>query len=265
MGRLKLLSLRSLLPLFETEFLIPLWLLLAILSAMIAEVVIIGTGVERLYGLWVGWPIGLTVASVQALGSQLFSRAAMHNAQRKMVMKRRKRGGEWEQIEDRGRSEPELTSGLPLFLSLLAGTASAVIGLALYQADGGLGFVDAVLATASPAGSVGAALLNGWYANGELALRRWKLQQAELEQEQKKSKPREVEIEPAHVELVQKTVEAEPAAPEFVCPRCAATVGKSGRQFGTVQALNAHLRFCVGSNGKEADGEFLEEVTAAAW
>jgi hypothetical protein len=168
-------TLKTLLPQLETDWLLPAWLLLAVLSAFVAEVWIIGQGVVRVYGLMVGWPIGVTVASTQALGSMMYSNASAHNARRKLVYQRRRKNESLDapRREDVQKSEPRLVTGLPFAISVCAGVASALVGLALYQADGGLGVLDGVLAVASPAGSIMAALLNGVFMSGQEAVRLW--------------------------------------------------------------------------------------------
>lgn len=169
-------TLKTLLPQIETDWLLPVWLLLAVLSAFVAEVWIIGQGVTTVYALAVGWPIGVTVASTQALGSMMYSNASTHNARRKLVYQRRRKGEALDapRRENVQKSEPRLETRLPLTISVCAGVVSALVGLALYRADGGLGLLDAILAVASPAGSIMAALLNGVFASGELAVRVWR-------------------------------------------------------------------------------------------
>lgn len=152
-------SLRELLPQLEIDWLLPLWLLIAILAAAVAETVAIGLGVERVYGLYTGWVVGVVIASVQAMGSMMWARASTHNAKRKVY-------------KDASKSEPKLNVMLPLLVSVLAGVVSAWVSWYLYDSTDVPGLGHA-LAIASPAGSIAAALLNGTFAYGEASVSAW--------------------------------------------------------------------------------------------
>jgi hypothetical protein len=164
-------TLKEKLPQWETDYLMPAWLILAILAAAVAETVVVGYGVQKLYGLWLGWPVGFVVASTQALGSQMYSYNATHNSRR--YIKWRTRQGqryfnEWE-------AEPALNVWLPLAVSIGAGVVAGSVGVALYRSiSDTLSVALVALSVASPAGSIAAALLNGLFASGELALKGWR-------------------------------------------------------------------------------------------
>ena len=168
-------TLRELIPQLEIDWLLPAWLLIAILAAFIAETVTIGLSVWRLYGLWSGWAIGGVVASVQAIGSMMWARAAQHNAQRTIKFKwlGSAKKGNRRRVENKAKSEPSLNVKGPGSVSVIAGVISAWLAGALYAVDG-LTALDVALAIAAPAGSVSAALLNGVFAYGETAVANWK-------------------------------------------------------------------------------------------
>lgn len=153
-------SLREFLPQLEIDWLLPLWLLVAILAAAVAETVAIGLGVERVYGLYTGWVVGVVIASAQAMGSMMWARASTHNAKRKTPYK------------DKSKNEPKLNVMLPLLVSVLAGVVSAWVSWYLYDSTDVPGLGHA-LAIASPAGSIAAALLNGTFAYGEASVSAW--------------------------------------------------------------------------------------------
>jgi hypothetical protein len=240
-------TLKEKLPQWETDYLMPAWLILAILAAAVAETVVVGYGVQKLYGLWLGWPVGFVIASTQALGSQMYSYNATHNSRR--YIKWRTRQGqryfnEWE-------AEPALNIWLPLAVSIGAGVVAGSVGVALYRSiSDTLSVALVALSVASPAGSIAAALLNGLFASGELALRQWQ------EQAEQDEKPAVKPQEPAEPEKSEKVEPAEPAPVTFECEQC-------NRSFGTVQARNAHQRFCAGKasnpNGKEPAREQEEQ------
>jgi len=168
-------TLRELIPEIEIDWLLPAWLLIAILAAFVAETVTIGLSVWRLYGLWSGWAIGGVVASVQAIGSMMWARAAQHNAQRDVKFKwlGSTKKGDRRRVENKGKSEPAMNVQGPASVSVIAGIISAWLAGALYAVDG-LTALDVALAVAAPAGSVSAALLNGVFAYGETAVANWK-------------------------------------------------------------------------------------------
>lgn len=166
-------SLRDILPQLEIDWLLPIWLLIAIIGAAIAEIVTIGLGVRQTYDLSIGWVVGIVIASSQAMGSMMWARASQHNASRKILYKSIGPKGDKRSVEDKVKSEPRLNVVLPLAVSILAGVVSAWVGWYLYAGNDmpGLG---AALAVASPAGSVAAAMLNGTFAYGESAVATWR-------------------------------------------------------------------------------------------
>jgi hypothetical protein len=157
-------SLRSVLPRLEIDWLLPFWLLLAILGAAVAETVTIGLGVWRTYQVWTGWLVGGVVASSQAMGSMMWARASQHNASKRIF---------W-----------------PAAISVLAGIVSGWVGLYLYQQSELTGLGRA-LAVASPAGSIAAAVLNGVFASGEAAIAEYE------EQRGQRRKPTQASEKPA--------------------------------------------------------------------
>lgn len=152
-------SLREFLPQLEIDWLLPLWLLLAIVGAAVAETVTIGLGVWQTYQIWTGWLVGGVVASAQAMGSMMWARASQYNASVKL------------------KTAPRLSVFWPALISVLAGVVSGWVGLYLYRQSELTGLGRA-LAVASPAGSIAAAVLNGVFASGEAAI-------AEFENERK--------------------------------------------------------------------------------
>jgi hypothetical protein len=181
-------TLKKLLPQIETDWLMPVWLLLAIILAAVAEIAVIGSGVQEIYGVWFGWIIGAVVASVQALGSQMYSRAVTHNARRKTYKSSRGDG-----TTDETKSEPKLNAITPIFISCSAGAISFVVASALYVELGQAGIVSFALAFASPAGSVAAAVLNGLFVSGESAVESWR---TEREKAQSPIVHRETKVRP---------------------------------------------------------------------
>jgi hypothetical protein len=180
-------TLREWLPEIEGEWVLPAWLLATIGLAAVGETWVMASGIQAAYHLQIGWVIGGTVASTQAIGAQMLARAKAHNARRQIVTKAVKAEtartlgvealGETDEqgrvrIEDVTASEPRLDERTPGVIAVLAGVISAGVGLTLY-AQGGLTPLAAALATASPAAAVAAALLNGTFAAGEAAVTRW--------------------------------------------------------------------------------------------
>lgn len=155
-------SLRSVLPRLEIDWLLPFWLLLAILGAAVAETVTVGLGVWRTYGLWTGWLVGGVVASSQAMGSMMWARASQHNASKRL------------------KTMPSLSIFWPALISVLSGIVSGWVGVELYR-QSELTRLGIALAVASPAGSIAAAVLNGVFASGEAAI-------AEFEERRKPGK-----------------------------------------------------------------------------
>jgi hypothetical protein len=196
-------TLKEKLPQWESNYLMPAWLILAILAAAVAETVVVGYGVQKLYGLWLGWPVGFVVASTQALGSQMYSYNATHNSRRYVkwrVRKGERYFNEWE-------AEPALNVWLPLAVSIGAGVVAGSVGVALYRSiSDTLSVALVALSVASPAGSIAAALLNGLFASGELALRGWR-EQAEQEAEQSRKEP---PMDPPEPEPKAASVDDEP-------------------------------------------------------
>ena len=172
-------SLRTLIPKIEADYLLPAWLLTAISVAAIAETWTIGVAVEQVYGLRTGWAIGGVVASAQAIGSLMWARANQHNAHRTVRHKSVGPKGDKKRVEDPARSEPALNVQAPMIVSVTAGAISFGLGLALYAVDGSVTVLDVALAFASPAGSVAAAMLNGIFTAGEVALDQWHADQSE--------------------------------------------------------------------------------------
>jgi len=166
-------SLRDILPQLEINWLLPAWLLTAIVGAAIAEIVTIGLGVRQTYDLSIGWVVGVVIASSQAMGSMMWARASQHNASRKVLYKSIGPKGDRRSIEDKVKSEPRLNVVLPLAVSILAGVVSAWVGWYLYAGKNTPG-LGAALAVASPMGSVAAAMLNGVFAYGESAVATWR-------------------------------------------------------------------------------------------
>ena len=167
-------NLREMLPQIEADWLLPAWLLTTITAAAIAEVITIGLAVREVYGLNTGWAVGGVIASAQAIGSMMWSRAGQHNAGRYVRHKSIGPKADRKRVEDRTRSEPALNAWGPGAVSILAGLISAWLGGAFYSADGVLTGLDAALAIAAPAGSIAAASLNGLFAYGETALADWR-------------------------------------------------------------------------------------------
>ena len=172
-------SLRQLIPQLESNWLLPAWLLVAITTAAIAETWTIGVAVEQVYGLRTGWAIGGVVASAQAIGSLMWARAAQHNAHRTVRYKTIGPKGNKQRVEDPTRSEPALNVRAPIIVSITAGAISFGLGWALYASDGLITALDIALAFASPAGSIAAAMLNGIFTAGEVALDQWHIAQSE--------------------------------------------------------------------------------------
>jgi hypothetical protein len=168
-------TLRDILPKIEAEWLLPAWLLIAILGAAIAETLTLGMGVQKSHHIVTGWIIGLIIASVQAIGSMMWARASHHNARRYVRMKwvGSEKKGTRRKIEDKKNSEPKLPLMLPALASVLAGIVSASAGIALYAAGNKIKMLDVILAVAAPAGSIGAAVLNGAFVESENALSEW--------------------------------------------------------------------------------------------
>lgn len=166
-------SLRNILPQLEIDWLLPAWLLIAIVGAAIAEIVTIGLGVRQTYDLDIGWVVGVVIASSQAMGSMMWARASQHNASRKILYKSIGSRDNRRSVEDKVKSEPQLNVILPLAVSILAGVVSAWVGWYLYAGNDTPG-LGAALAVASPAGSVAAAMLNGTFAYGESAVATWR-------------------------------------------------------------------------------------------
>jgi len=165
-------TLRELIPLLESDWLLPAWLLIAILAAFAAETWTFTDAMRSRRGTWIGLPIGFVIASTQAIGSMMWSRATQHNARR--YVKRVWRGPKdnRELVEDLKNSEPPLSVVGPATASIVAGTISLLGALALYATDG-LTLLEIAAAIAAPGGSIGAALLNGLYVYGESELARW--------------------------------------------------------------------------------------------
>jgi len=166
-------TLRELIPLLESDWLLPAWLLLAIIAAFAAETWTFTDAMLSRRGSWIGLPIGFVIASTQAIGSMMWSRATQHNARR--YVKRVWRGPKdnRELVEDLKNSEPPLNVVGPAASSIVAGTISFVGALALYSLDG-ITLLEFAAAIAAPGGSIGAALLNGLYVYGESELARWR-------------------------------------------------------------------------------------------
>lgn len=166
---------------WETDTLIPLWIVLAILTAAVCETWTVGTGIVAIYGLYLGWPIGLVIASTQAMASMLSARAIVHNAAARKVTKVSawpawvkllagafKRKLPQRRVIDMQRSDPLLNALVPLAISTGAGLASFLAAWALYnQTNPEQVQLNAILAAVAPAGSIAAALLNGIFAYGE--------------------------------------------------------------------------------------------------
>ena len=163
-------SLRDILPQLEIDWLLPAWLLIAIVGAAIAEIITIGLGVQQTYNLSIGWIVGIVIASSQAMGSMMWARASQHNAGRKILFKSIGPKDNRRSVEDKVKSEPQLNVILPLLVSVLAGVVSAWVGLYLYGTSG----LGLALSVASPAGSVAASMLNGVFAYGESAVAMWR-------------------------------------------------------------------------------------------
>jgi hypothetical protein len=180
-------SLRELIPEIEIDWLLPAWLFLAISTAAVAEIWTIGVAVDRVYALPTGWAVGGVVASAQAIGSMIWARALQHNAGRYVRYKSVGPKENRRRVEDRANSEPRLNVWGPATVSLLAGTISAWLGIALYGADGTTTGLDVALAVASPAGSVASAALNGVFAYGESALSEWRESRTERGQSKRRS------------------------------------------------------------------------------
>ena len=169
---------------WETDTLIPLWLVLAIISAAGSEVWTIGSGVFETYQVYIGWAIGLTIASTQAMASMLSARALAHNAAARTVTKvaawpswvkliagSLNRRLPQRRVIDVQRSAPRLDVRVPVAISAGAGLASAVASWALYnQLSPEQGTLNVILAIVAPAGSLAAALLNGVFVYGEQAI-----------------------------------------------------------------------------------------------
>ena len=166
-------SLRDILPQLEIDWLLPAWLLIAIVGAAIAEIITIGLGVQQTYNLSIGWIVGIVIASSQAMGSMMWARASQHNAGRKILFKSIGPKDNRRSVEDKVKSEPQLNVILPLAVSVLAGVVSAWVGWYLYAGNDTPG-LGAALAIASPAGSITAAMLNGTFAYGESAVATWR-------------------------------------------------------------------------------------------
>jgi len=168
-------SLRESLPRLESEWMLPAWLLITILTAAVAETWTIGIAIHGVYDLYTGWAVGGVVASAQALGSMMWARASRHNAQRHIRYKSVGRKGEKRRVEDRANSEPPMNVHTPLVVSVVAGAISFLTSAAMYGVDG-LTILDVALSFAAPAGSIAAALLNGVFAADEGAVERWRAQ-----------------------------------------------------------------------------------------
>ena len=183
-------SLRSVLPRLEIDWLLPFWLLLAIIGAAIAETVTIGLGVQRTYGLWTGWLVGGVVASSQAMGSMMWARASQHNASKL-------------------KSAPSLNVFWPVAVSIAAGVVSGWVGMYLYQ-QSELSGLGRALAVASPAGSIAAAILNGVFASGEAAIAEFDEQRNE---QRKQRKPTQASEQPATLAKPKPTMQCWCGAP----------------------------------------------------
>ena len=166
-------TLRELIPLLESDWLLPAWLLLAIIAAFAAETWTFTDAMLSRRGSWIGLPIGFVIASTQAIGSMMWSRATQHNARRYVKRVRRGPKDNRELVEDLKNSEPPLNVVGPAASSIVAGTISFVGALALYSLDG-ITLLEFAAAIAAPGGSIGAALLNGLYVYGESELARWR-------------------------------------------------------------------------------------------
>lgn len=217
-------ALREILPQLEVDWLLPAWLLLAILSAAVAETVTVGLGVQNTYHLWTGWAIGGVVASVQAIGSMMLARALQHNANRKVYKSKNRQ------------SEPAQNVWLPALASVMAGFVSGWVGIALYGTDGSLTVLDLALGVASPAGSITVALLNGVFAYSESAIAEWRAENAGGRSTvQPSAQPAEPDSLPAVSPRSQQRI---------ACEYCGATANQRGEPFANQQAISAHLRYC---------------------
>ena len=237
-------SLRSVLPRLEIDWLLPFWLLLAIIGAAVAETVTIGLGVWRAYSLWTGWLVGGVVASSQAMGSMMWARASQHNARRKVYMKAIGPRDARRSVEDEARSEPKLSVFWPALISVLAGVVSGWVGMYLYQRSelAGLG---RALAVASPAGSIAAAVLNGVFASGEAAI-------AEFAERRKGRKAAQASEAPA--------LASEPAAQPEPAMRC-----WCGYPLRNSQALSAHSKRHLNEVAQAASAAEAKATLAALY